>query len=192
RSGRDLALTALAAALAGEATGPVLLDVCEPDREDDLETVGNLTRVFPCLLDRETPTGALVRLDGSPPGDRRTAVGYGAARYDRPETAEVLDETPRATVLLTLGGAAQDGPPPVGYALAFTVRKTGDLEVAWTREADAGTARALLREWADRLESWAPRNPEPVPTAPGGALRSGTVMHSTPPSSTRERGGSRD
>ncbi|MFF0574808.1 non-ribosomal peptide synthetase [Streptosporangium saharense] len=288
-TGRNLALAALAAALAGKATGPVLLDVCEPDREDNPDTVGNLTRIFPYLLtqeamadgpDREavgddadsspeqevsagdpatlsdqgTPTGnlssprdrgtlddgsdrphdqevqadgpnhrpdrgtltgrldnlygrgtpndgsgrlrnqrglagnpnalpgqetltggpfrlealadGLARLDGLLPGDRRTAVGYGAARYDRAETAEVLDETPRATVLLTLGGAAQDGPPPDGYVLAFAVRESGDLEVAWTREADAETARALLRGWAERLEAWAPESPAPVSRAP--------------------------
>ncbi|MFF4991404.1 amino acid adenylation domain-containing protein [Streptosporangium saharense] len=249
-TGRNLALAALAAALAGKATGPVLLDVCEPDREDNPDTVGNLTRIFPYLLtqeamadgpdreavgddadsspeqevsagdpnhrpDRGTLTGrldnlygrgtpndgsgrprnqrglagnpnalpgqetltdgpfrlealadGLARLGGLLPGDRRTAVGYGAARYDRAETAEVLDETPRATVLLTLGGATQDGPPPDGYVLAFAVRESGDLEVAWTREADAETARALLRGWAERLEAWAPESPAPVSRAP--------------------------
>ncbi|MEV4096442.1 amino acid adenylation domain-containing protein [Streptosporangium saharense] len=257
-TGRSLALAALAAALAGKATGPVLLDVCEPDREDNPDTVGNLTRIFPCLLARDALAGGpqgvltgdlggprdrgtvdggpdrlldreavadgagslperedlagapgslsdqgsltdglgnladrgtsgdvrgqrnlaggpvrvepladgLARLGGLLPGDRRTALGYGAARYDRPETAEVLDGTPRATVLLTLGGAAQDGPPPDGYVLAFAVRESGDLEVAWTREGDAETARALLRRWAEHLEAWAPESPAPVLKAP--------------------------
>ncbi|MFI6497350.1 amino acid adenylation domain-containing protein [Nonomuraea typhae] len=157
---RAVALAALATALAEDGvTGPVLLDVCEPDHEHTPATVGLLTRVFPVLLDAgllrraaEDPEHLLRTLIERLPGDREEAVSYGRARYDRPDTAEFLEQAPQARVLLSLGQT-----PPPGYDVTFTVRRRPHdtlLEAAWTTEPVSD----VLRAWADRLAAWAPEH----------------------------------
>ncbi|MEV0621449.1 amino acid adenylation domain-containing protein [Nonomuraea sp. NPDC050404] len=161
--GRALALAALAGALAGAGvTEPVLVDVCEPDREHDHTTVGPLRRIFPVLLDADLlaiaraagddPAPLLAALAEVLPRDRQAAIAYGIARHDRPDTAEFLEEIPQAGILLTLGGTPDASPPP-GYALTFTTHR--QVEAAWSDGTDRETARTILRGWADRLTAWA-------------------------------------
>ncbi|MFE0151466.1 amino acid adenylation domain-containing protein [Nonomuraea sp. NPDC059007] len=151
---RPVALAALATALAeAGVTGPILLDVYEPDREQAPATVGLLTRVFPVLLDadlmRSDPDHLLHALL---PPDRETALAYGTARYDRPDTAEFLEQAPQARILLSLG----QNPPP-GYDLTFTVHRRPH-ETVLEATGPAETTSDLLRAWADRLAAWAPEH----------------------------------
>ncbi|MFI6291360.1 amino acid adenylation domain-containing protein [Nonomuraea sp. NPDC050790] len=154
---RPLALAALVAALAeAGVSGTLLLDVYEPDREQDPRTVGLLGRVFPVLIDADLVAGdperLLRALPTLLPGDREAALAYGAARYDRPDTAEFLEPARKARVLLSLGLT-----PPPGYDVTFTVRRNPENTVL---EATGTTANAadVLRAWSDRLAAWAPEH----------------------------------
>ncbi|MFG1644974.1 amino acid adenylation domain-containing protein [Amycolatopsis sp. NPDC049252] len=188
----EVLLAAVATALAGwTERADVLIDVAGPGRRTDLpdldvsRTVGRLDTVHPVALS----------VSGRDPGTRLAVVaeqvraepyggvGYGMARWLRPETAAVLGARPAPQVLFrhrVRPAGHEDGPEADGrlsHPVVVDTELAGDrLVLRWSAAAgvcDEATLRRVASHCAGELTAPAAGDPAAAPRGEAARLTAG-------------------